>query len=122
MSIRCILLTGAAAALAGCVTPPGTAIDEARGQRYSYKETPQANGSYLLMVTYPRALDGENGAKAAWDNRAKTLCGDKPITKNIFRAERQAMLYSTYGAVPGGYLLEGYLTCGDGKPAGEKAG
>jgi hypothetical protein len=122
MNGRLALLACAAIMLAGCASSEYGAIDEQKGKLFGYKETRQADGSYLLLVNYPAVANGKEVVNAMWDRRARELCGDKPITKNIFNATRPTVRYDYYGGRPGGYVLEGYLTCGDAKPEKGSAG
>lgn len=105
---------GAAVLLAGVLTACASTEYGPMGpdRPFGYKETRQADGSYVLLIQHP----DEKTAYAFFDRRAGELCGSKGFKKNIFRAIRPTIVVPGYSATTGAPILEGYLTCGDAEP------
>lgn len=107
-----VLVLIASVALSACATPLTYGpVSETKPKRtFGYSETRASDGRYTVRVLLP-----EHGTSTMafewWERRAAELCGPAKYQKTIWRAERPTVHYDHYGGRPGGYVLEGYVTC-----------
>jgi hypothetical protein len=110
--LRASATTGAllASLVCGCATIEYGPLGGKPAARFAYKETPNGEARYTLMIIGSGVPD-MNVMQAMWDRRAQELCRSSQYTKVIFRADRPTTLYGYYGGAAGQPVLEGFLDC-----------
>jgi hypothetical protein len=108
--MRAALSLLVAASLGGCATIEYGPAGGKPMARYSYREDLVGGTRYVLSIHGPGNAEMAV-MQSMWDRRARELCGGSAFTKNLFRAERPTVHYSSYGGQPGAPILQGFLDC-----------